>query len=58
MLCGSMLERVIICCIEVVNVTKIEIQDGFLYLQWGYAVREYVGESVDFLYRSSKCYKY
>lgn len=29
MLCGSMLERVLISCIEVVNVTKIEIQDVF-----------------------------
>jgi len=29
MLCGSMVERVLISCIEVVNVTKIEIQDGF-----------------------------
>ena len=59
MLCGSMVERVIICCIEVVNVTNIEIQDGFFMPTAGGMLCEgYRGESDNLLYRSSKCYKY
>ena len=46
MLCGSMVERVLISCIEVVNVTNIEMQDVFFYTySWGTQCEGYKGES-------------
>ena len=46
MLCGSMVERVLISCIEVVNVTNIEIQDGFFIPTAGVLSARDTGERV------------
>ena len=46
MLCGSMLERVLISCIEVVNVTNIEMQDVFFIPTAGVLSARDTGERV------------